>query len=79
MRTEHDERNDVGAVVARRVARHDDVVGGQPLAQIRGGALREACPRTVTGERGERRPDSPHFVLSAPRRAMLAAASPRHK
>src|SRR5712691_3780118 len=74
--TEDDERNDVGAVVAWRVARHDDAVGGEPLAQLRGGALRESRPRTVTGECCERRAESPHFDLSAPRRRMLSRGRP---
>ena len=52
MRSEDDERNNVGADVTRRVARDDHKVGGQSLAQVRRDALREACARTV-GERRE--------------------------
>ncbi len=79
VRTEDDERNDIGADIARRVARQHDVVGGQTLTEIRGSALGEAGPCAVTGERGERRAESPHFVLSVPRRAMLVAAGGSHK
>src|SRR3979490_1982983 len=76
--TEDDEREHV-APVARRVARYDDVLGGQSLAQIHGGALREPCPRTVRGDRSERRAESSHCVLSTPRPWMLVAASRSHK
>src|SRR6266540_6236293 len=74
VRPENDERNDVVADVAWRVARHDDVVGGKTLSQVRRSALGEACARTV-GERRERRAESPHLSLpplgggcSSPRR-----------
>src|SRR5436309_3261915 len=69
--THDDQGHDIRAVVAWRIARQYDVVGGQPLAQLFGGSLRELCPWTVSDERRERRAESPHFDLSAPRRRML--------